>query len=285
MRKVFKPENIFKSENTVMIPDIEFEPEVTEEEVESAAAAAAAAEEEKKILKEEIYQEVRAQMQDELAGELGRKKLSAAHDRDVLMNKAKKEAQRLVDDANVSRRQILDEASSAAETIKKNAYDEGLKKGIADKSELLENLAHYISHSIEQLKKDEEEYFKEYEKQLKYVALEMAEKIIYQKIQDDDMTMYNLVKSAIKTVRSSAWIKAEVSEKLSSYADSLEKELADSGINVELIISETVPDDTCVLNTAEGVVIATVSEQIANLREYISRQDKGGNDEDLSRPD
>ena len=132
MRKVFKPENIFKSENTVMIPDIEFEPEVTEEEVESAAAAAAAAEEEKKILKEEIYQEVRAQMQDELAGELGRKKLSAAHDRDVLMNKAKKEAQRLVDDANVSRRQILDEASSAAETIKKNAYDEGLKKGIAD---------------------------------------------------------------------------------------------------------------------------------------------------------
>lgn len=275
MRKVFKPENVFKSEKTVMIPDIEFVPEPATEEEEEAA-------EQKKILTEEVYQEVREQMREELAGELGRKKLTAAHERDVMMNKAKKEAKKLVEDANVNRRQILDDASAAAENIKQKAYEEGLKKGIEDKSELLENLAHYISHSIEQMKKDEEEYFKEYEKQLKYVALEMAEKIIYQKIQEDDMTMYNLVKNAVKTVRGSEWIKAEVSEKLSGYADSLEKELADSGINVEISISETVPDDTCVLNTAEGVVIATISEQIANLREYISRQDKGGNDEDLS---
>lgn len=273
MRKVFKPENIVKSEKTVRIPDIEFKQELASSEDEAG---------EPTILTEEVFENIKEQMREELAGELGKKKLSAAHDRDVMLNKAKKDAQKLIDDANVSRRQILDEANSAAELIKKNAYEEGLKKGVADKTELLENLAHYISHSIEQLKHDESEYFTEYEKQLKYVALEIAEKIIYQKIQDDDMTMYNLLKKAVKSVRDASWIKAEVSEKLSGYADSLEKELADIGINAEITINENVPDDTCVLNTSDGYVVATVSQQLENLKDFIGRQDKGGNDEEFA---
>ncbi len=273
MRKVFKPSNIIKNDRVVRIPDIEFKPEPAASDEEAG---------EPTILTDEVYENIKEQMREELAGELGKKKLSAAHERDVMLNKAKKEAQKLVDDANVSRRQILDEANSAAELIKKNAYEEGMKKGIADKTELLENLAHYISHSIEQLKHDETEYFEEYEKQLKYVAAEIAEKIIYQKIQDDDMTMYTLLKNAIKTVRDASWIKAEVSEKLSGYADSLEKELSDIGISAEISIDENAPVDTCVLNTSDGYVVATVSQQLANLKEFINKQDKGGNDEDVT---
>lgn len=273
MRKVFKPQNIISNSRAVRIPDVEFKPEPVKNEDENGEPV---------ILTEEVYQEVKEKMREELAGELGRKKLGAAHERDVMLNKAKKDAQKMIDDANVSRRQILDEANSAAEAIKKKAYEEGLKKGIDDKIELLENLAHYISHSIEQLKNDEKEYFQEYEKQLKYVASEIAEKIIYLKIQDDDMTMYNLVKNAIKSVRDASWIRAEASQKLSGYADSLEKELADSGINVEILINDNVPDDTCVLNTSNGVVVATVSQQLENLKEFINRQDKGGRDEEFS---
>lgn len=273
MRKVFKPENIIKNDRIVRIPDIEFKQEPVKSEEENG---------EPTILTEEVYENIKEQMREELAGELGKKKLSAAHDRDVMLNKAKRESQKLIDDANISRRQILDEANSAAELIKKNAYEEGLKKGIADKTEMLENLAHYISHSIEQLKHDETEYFEEYEKQLKYTAMEMTEKIIHQKIQDDDMTMYNLLKNAIKSVRDASWIKAEVSQKLSGYADDLEKELSDIGINAEITINEEAPDDTCVLNTSDGYVVATVSQQLENLREFIGRQDKGGNDEESS---
>ncbi len=273
MRKVFKPENIVKNSRTVRIPDIEFKPEPVESEDEAN---------EQKILTDEVYEQIKTEMREELAGELGRKKLSAAHERDVMLGKAKRESQQVLDDANSSRRQILDETNAAAELIKKNAYDEGLKKGISDKTELLENLSHYISQSIEQLKHDEDEYFEEYGRQLKYVACEIAEKIIYQKIQDDDMTMYNLVKNAVKTVRDAPWIKAEVSEKLSGYVDSLEKEFADSGINAEISISENVPDDTCRINTSDGFVVASVSQQLENIKEFISRQDKGGNDEEVS---
>lgn len=273
MRKVFKPENIIKQNKTVIIPDIEFKPEPIPEESES---------DESTVLTEEIYQNIREEVREELAGELGKQKLYAAHERDVMLHNAKREAKKLVDGANQKKSQILEEANTTSEEIRKNAYDEGLKKGIKEKSELLENLAHYISHSIEQIKHDEKVYFKEYAKQLKYVGAEIAEKIIYQKIQDDDMVMYNLVKNAVKSVRDASWIKVEVSEKLSGYADSLEKELSENGMNAEIFISENVSDDTCILNTSNGFIVATISKQIENLREFIIRQDKSDNDEELS---
>ena len=102
-----------------------------------------------------------------------------------------------------------------------------LEREYPKKSELIENLSQYLSQSIEQLKRDEYEYFEEYAVQLKYIAVEIAEKIIYQKISDDDMTMYKLVKNAVRSVRDVPWVKAEVSEQLSGYADSLEKELCE----------------------------------------------------------
>lgn len=271
MRRVFKPENIVKNKKTVMIPDVSFKQDVISEN-----------EGEPVILTDEIYQKIREEIREELAGELGRKKLCAAHERDIILHNAKNEAKKTVDDANESKRQIIDEATALSEEIKKNAYEEGLHRGIIEKSELLENLSHYISQSIEQLKNDENEYFEEYAKQLKYVVSEISEKIIHQKIQDDDMVMYGLVKNAIKSVRGASWIKAEISEKLSGYADSLEKELSESGINAEITISENVADDTCILNTSEGYIVASVSTQIENLKDFIKKQDKGENDEELS---
>lgn len=270
MRKVFKPDKIIKNNKIVRIPDVEFKPEPKDSDGEPV------------ILTDEVYREIEEKMRDKLAGELGRQKLSAAHERDLILSKAKSEAQHIIDDAKVSRRHILEEADSSAVDIKSKAYQDGLKKGIEDKTEQLESLAGYISQNIEQLKNAQDEYFREYEKQIKYIAVEIAEKIIYQKIQEDDMAMYSLVKNAVKSVRDSSWIKAEVSEKLNGYADSLEKELADFGIKAEISVSADVPDDTCVLNTSEGIVVATVSQQLENLKEFISRQDRGGNDEELS---
>lgn len=270
MRRVFKPENIVKNQKSIIIPDIEFKEESPFTMNENGEPV---------VLTEELYQKIRNQLREEMSGELGRQKLSAIHERDMILGKAKKDAQKLLDDATVTRRSILDEANASAEQLKREAYEEGLKKGITDKSEILEDLARHISQNIEQLKHDENEYFEEYEKQLKYVASEIAEKIIYQKINEDDMSMYNLVKNAIKTVRDASWIKAEVSEKLSGYIDSLEKELADSGIKSEIIINDNVPEDSCVLNTSDGFIVASASQQIANLKEFISRRDKGGNDE------
>lgn len=270
MRKVFKPENIVKEDRTVKIPDLEFK---------NTISAETESKEETNALTEEVYNKMLEKVLNENSGRIGRQKLRAAHDRDVIIHNAKLEAQKILSEAEEEKNSILEEARAAAEQIKTDAYDEGLKKGISEKSELIENLSQYLSHSIEKLKQDEIEYFEEYARQLKYIAIEIAEKIIYQKISEDDMTMYNLVKNAVRSVRDVSWVKAEVSEQLAGYADSLEKELCESGQNVEISINEDAPIDECIVNTPEGIIVASVSAQLENLKDYINRQDKGEENE------
>lgn len=270
MRKVFKPENVVKKEKTVKIPDVEFINDTTAQADDSEG---------KTVLTEEVYNKILEKVLNDNSGEIGRRRLKAAHERDVIIHNARLEAQKILSEAEKEKSRILEEARAESEQLKTNAYGEGLRKGISEKSELIENLSQYLSQSIEQLKRDEYEYFEEYAVQLKYIAVEIAEKIIYQKISDDDMTMYKLVKNAVRSVRDVSWVKAEVSEQLSGYADSLEKELCEGGQNVEISINEDAPVDECIINTSEGIIVASVSAQLENLKDYICRQDKGEENE------
>lgn len=274
MRKIFKPENIRKDIRVVRIPDIEFQVQKDEDEAE--------AEKNEEIRIQELYDKALVEIRDEYSGEIGRKKLVAQQECGRLVQNAKKEAEKILEDAKVQSETLIAEANAATEKIKQDAYNEGYAKGIAEKSELLENLSEKISQSIEIMKADEQSYFDNYTQELKTLAFEIAEKVISQKIEEDDMLMYNVIKDAVKSVRDAKWIKVSVSDQLSGYVDSLEKELKDSGANSEFIISDGSPKDTCVLNTSNGLVVATLSTQLANMKEYILKLDKGEGNEEQS---
>jgi len=292
LRKIFKPEDVRRDKRVVQIPDVEFEftpiiPESeSEEEIDEEAAAAAQAlaeEEEKRIaLETSLRAEIEAKVREELIGELGRKKITAQKQCDTIVRDAKIEAEAIIAQANVEMQKILNEAALQAQQIKAEAYNEGAKQGFEEKKKLFENLALYISHSIEEIKKERNEFFAEYEKQLKYVAVDICEKIISHKIEDDDMIMYGVIKDAVRYARDAKWVKAEVSSELSGYVDSLEQELHLSGQNIDFIFSDGIAKDTCILNTSDGLIDASVTVQLKNLREFINTLDKGDSDESKS---
>lgn len=271
MRKIFKSEELRKDNRIVKIPDIEFN--VPDEESEDK--------EKEQLITKEFYEKALSEVRNEYSGEIGRKKLLAQQECNRMIHNAKKEAEKIVSDAGAESGRIISEAKKLSDQIKLEAYNEGRKNGLAEKSDLLENLSHYISQSIEEIKAEQNEYFEAYSKEIRRLAIEICEKVIFQKIEEDDMLMYNVIKNAVKSVRDAKWIKASVSSQLSGYIDSLEKELNDAGENVEFVLSESVPKDTCVLNTSNGLVEATISTQLNNLKEFIYKLDKGDSNEDL----
>ena len=234
------------------------------------------------VVTEELKAEITAKLKKELVGELSRKKIRAQRECDKLILDAKNEAEATLAAANQKKEQMLYDAEMQAAQLKKDAYEEGLKKGFEEKKQLLDNLAIYISNSIEEIKKERNSFFKEYEKELKNLAVDICEKLICQKVESDDMVMYGVIKDAVRYVRDTKWVKAEVSKELSGYLDSLEKELKQLGQNVEFIFAEGVPKDTCILNTSNGMVVATLSQQIKNMREFLNSLDKVEQDEDRS---
>lgn len=291
MRKIIKPEDIRRDKKIVHIPDVEFEPEPVPENENIPEGEAAEGEfvegvfEEasvpasKAVLTNELREQLKEEIRQELAGELGRKKISAQKECSVLLRDAKIEAEAVLAQAHSEKDNILNEASAQANQIRSDAYNEGAKKGFEEKKTLLDNLAIYISNSIEEIKKERNEFFENYAKELKLMAVDICEKIISHKIEDDDMIMYGVIKDAVRYVRDTKWVKAEVASELSGYVDTLEKEFKASGQNVEFIFSDGIPKDSCILNTSNGLVVATVSEQIKNLREFIIMLDKGDSDE------
>ena len=48
---------------------------------------------------------------------------------------------------------------------------------------------------------------------------------------------------------------------------------------MEISINEDAPIDECIVNTPEGIIVASVSAQLENLKDYINRQDKGEENE------
>ena len=291
MRKIIKPEDIRRDKKIVHIPDVEFEPEPIPENENISEGEAAEGEFVEGVFEEttvsaaqavvtnELREQLKEEIRQELAGELGRKKISAQKECSELLRDAKVEAEAVLAQAHSEKDRILNEASAQANQICSDAYNEGAKKGFEEKKTLLDNLAIYISNSIEEIKKERNEFFENYAKELKLLAVDICEKIISHKIEDDDMIMYGVIKDAVRYVRDTKWVKAEVASELSGYVDTLENELKASGQNVEFIFSDGIPKDSCILNTSNGLVVATVSEQIKNLREFIIMLDKGDNDE------
>ncbi|MGN0614411.1 MAG: FliH/SctL family protein [Porcipelethomonas sp.] len=277
MRKVIKPEDIRSDRKVIKIPDVEFEPEPLPENPE--AEESVEQQPEQPVLTPELREQITEEIREELAGELGRRRIAATQECGRLVHDAKQEAETIIAQANAEKNRILSDAEAQSKQLMAQAYSEGSKKGFEEKKTLLDNLAVYISHSVEEIKRERNRFFEEYSRELKHLAVDICEKIISQKIEDDDMVMYGVIKDAVRYVRDAKWVKAEVSSELSGYIDSLEKELQDSGQSVEFILSEGVPRDTCILNTSSGLVVATLSEQIRNLREFIDSLDKGDSDE------
>ena len=273
MHKVFKPGEIRKGIGTVKIPDIEFKLEEFSDEDENEAKI------KEQALIENLRKEITEEVKNASTGEIGRKKIIAQQKCDTMIKNAKTEADKTLADAKAESERIINEAHSMSDQIKQDAYNDGKNAAVAEKSELFEHLAHYITQSVEEIKNEQNSYFEKYSSELKHLALTICEKVISQKIEEDDLLMYNVIKDAVKSVRDAKWVKVEVSSKLSGYIDSLEKELNTEGKTIEFVLSDDAPKDTCVLNTSSGIVVATLSEQLHNLKDFVDNLDKGDSNE------
>ena len=111
------------------------------------------------------------------------------------------------------------------------------------------------------------DYFEKYERELKYLAIEIAQKMIISRIEEDDLTLNRLVMQTVNASKGSAWLKVEISEHLVGLVDTLKEELknADDYCRMEVVPTAS-PDDTVRVSGEQGTVDASISTQAENLR-------------------
>lgn len=191
---------------------------------------------------------------------------------DEFRQQAHEEAAKIIADAVEKSKQMINDAQKKADQIKSIAYEKGYSEGAQARNRLVTENIDSIHQAISEMKNDQDEYFDVYARELKGLSVDVAEKLICQKLEDDDKLLFSLVKRAIRSIRDAEWIKVEVSDKLKNSASQLEKELSDIKENqrVEVELRRNADKGTCVIHTAEGVIVASVLTQLQNIREYFS---------------
>lgn len=258
-------------------PEEETEPEAPSEAEETVAAAPVAADpvispeeleaELRRQLTEELTVSIRTQLCEEMRKE--QEKQDAAYA--ARMQEAEHEAELMRAAADEKAAELVAAAQAEADSIREAAHAQGYDEGVAQKMADVEKCFSDISKEIEQIKQDQLGFQEDYAKELRELSLEICEKLLCTKLDADDSLLLGLVRRAVKPIREAGWIKIDVSDKLGDYAAVLEKMIAQTrpSQKIEVETRRDADKGTCVIQTADGVVVASVLTQLANIRAYL----------------
>ena len=272
MGRIFKSEDVIKIAEAVMIPDcvVRIEPQTMPEStlIEDVSDEEPVSEGENCLSEDECSYGENAQEAEEITNsELYQAEYEKLQiEREAIL----KQAEQIISAAQAESKSIIDNANEQVKSIFSSAMEEGYQEGVKAKQDEIDSCMLKINQYLAEMKMDQEEYFEEYASELKFLALEIAEKIVAQKLETDERILFPLVRSAVKTLRDVNWIKVEVSDRLKEVASELETVLSEakSSQNIEVELRRDADPGTCVVHTAEGVIVASVLTQIENIREY-----------------
>ncbi|MEA4896245.1 MAG: hypothetical protein VB064_13445, partial [Oscillospiraceae bacterium] len=266
---VYKRHDLVSKDECVRIPDGSdiYNAAFTEEEILEPAADISAGEAPTEELKPAEAQAkthvVAGDSEHQTEAKRQRKKASGTTEEN---NTADKEALALI-----YKKELEALSKAAAEAAAQSAYFDALNK---KKSELKECISD-VQRLLNQLTQKQEDFIEQYTNELKYMAIEIAEKMILEKISADDAILQKLVMQNVRAVKSAEWISVELSERLVGLVDYVKRELETPEFKARTSVY-AVPEnaDTCRVTTEEGTIVSTISVQANNLRKAFKEADK-----------
>ena len=167
----------------------------------------------------------------------------------------------------IPKEEIEARVAKEVDRLRKEAEAKAYRDTSARMQEEMRGKLQQVDKALCRMEEEHQEFLLEYRDRLSEFALDIAEKIILHKIAKDDAFFKDLVMHAIQSIKNAEWISVEVSDNLAGLVDQLQQELRNQGASHVEISARMQPEGACVLETPEGVIDASVSEQIKNIRE------------------
>lgn len=191
-----------------------------------------------------------------------------------LLQRASEEADRIRQEASEQamreRISLLEQTERDAEQIRQQAYELGMSEGMRDQCAAVGRLIESLEEAVSRIEGEQAGFMAEHEANLRWLAHEIASRVLAKRIGEDDAELASLVKAAVGSVKNADWVSVELSDKASTLIEQLSQELRKTeGDRVE-IRGVPAPSGTCRIETAEELIDASVYTQLSNLKEYFS---------------
>lgn len=180
---------------------------------------------------------------------------------------AEEMAQKVLQSAKNERARIMDQAQADAGRVREEARRTGYDDALAQKRGEIDKKLKELDQLMARLQQDQEKFLRQYEEGLAGLSLEIAQKVLDEAVMADGSLMRPLVQKAVSSVKNAEWISVEVSSRLPGLVEELKKELAKRPDLPRLDVSAAdLPPGGCRVETPQGVVDASVSTQLGNLK-------------------
>lgn len=209
-------------------------------------------------------------------------------EKEKILNEALEEAKAIINSANEYKSNILTSVTKEMEEQRKKGFDighnEGYKKGkqlgfdegktLAEKeiNEKNEGLVAELCKQIYTVEESKDEIIKKYEKDLFKLSIDIAEKIIRTKINQNDDIIKDIVNNAIKDYRNVEWVKIYLSSNdyvTISTDQSIMQKLSQISERVNLEVLTDASDGELIIETPENLIDSGVNTQLSNLKGMI----------------
>lgn len=282
MSSIFRNSVTFDNENAVEIPDIEFTPIfVPDEDVEDMPEEAVTVREEYIIEGFDMSSytdEQRSQVGEFLTNRIAQIDQKAQDDAKIILQnaelEAKARAEQIVAQSEQRRDEIIKHAQMQTSEIFEKARQQGVKAGREEVAAQVKNALEELSQTLCEMKALQNDRFNSFDSQIKWLACDIASKVVCKKIDEDDLYLKELVNSAIKEAKEAQWLSVTLSSRLESLVEVLKAEYEGSDLKIEFDTSDTVHTSDVVVNGSDRQVVASVDEQLKNIREYFSSFDE-----------
>ena len=188
---------------------------------------------------------------------------------------------------------IIDTAEKEAERIKKDAEEEGYKKGFHEGYEKgkeeaeerifsehaadLESFRQDLNRSLRTVEDAKTERLYRYMDELKDVAIAVAEKVIHVSLRSSGEVIRRMIVKEAERIKKTTWLKIHIDrldyEMLVETDSDVASELSQVSDNIKFVIVEKEEPGTLILETQEEIVDAGIDTQMETLRERLGHLD------------
>ncbi len=200
---------------------------------------------------------------------------------ELILNQAREEAEALLNQAR-------EQAQSEIEEIRAGARDEGYRDGYAqgtakamsdavrDREATAARLEKEVKAFLEKASLAREEMILQSRDELVELCLSIAEKVVRVSLKSSSEVIVRMIQTATERMKRQEWVHIYISgcdvRQLSKISPALTSTLGALSQHIKIIPMGDGEDGTCIVETPEEIVDASISTQMSNVRDVIRDQ-------------
>ena len=194
-------------------------------------------------------------------------------------------ANAMVEDARIQAAKIIEEAEDEGKRrkdelliqgnkelglIQQEGYQAGFEMKEKEVKAMLEKMSSTLEEALVELQKSDKKYLDEVEENVRGLVMKIVEKVLHKQIEEDPLALSCLIFDELDEVKKSNFVNVVLSQEAKELIDLIEKEFKENEKYQGKYGVETrdLPVDSVLLEHDSGVLDASVSSQIAKLRDF-----------------